>query len=159
MQFGESFHLPVTHRAAGMVVLNRAGDILLVRERGVSGQMGKAGLWHLPSGTVEPGENPQDAAVREAWEEAGIRVRLLKFLGALLGRFPDGVLVLRHAWLAEPTEGSVFRPVLRQEVAEVRYVSETEFLGLYAAGEIRMYHTKLFYEEALRERKKQKAEA
>lgn len=159
MQFGESLHVSVTRRAAGVVVLNGSGDILLVRERGVPGQMEKAGLWHIPSGTVEAGENPQDAATREAWEEAGIRVRLLKFLGALLGRFPDGALVLRHAWLAEPMQGSVFRPVLEQEVAEVRYVSEAEFGRLYAAGEIRMYHSKLFYEEALHERKKQQAEA
>lgn len=152
MQFDESLHVPVTHRAAGVVVLNGAGDILLVRERGVPGQMAKAGLWHIPSGTVESGENPQDTATREAWEEAGVRVRLLKFLGALLGRFPDGMLVLRHAWLAEAAEGSVFRPVLGQEVAEVRYVSKAEFGRLYAARQIRMYHTKLFYEEALRER-------
>lgn len=159
MQFGESLHVPVTHRAAGVVVLNGAGDILLVRERGLPGQMGKAGLWHIPSGTVESGENPQDTATREAWEEAGVRVRLHTFLGALLGRFPDGVLVLRHAWLAEPLEGSVFRPVLGHEVSEVRFVSEAEFATLYATGKIRMYHTKLFYEEALRVRAAMRQEA
>lgn len=58
MQFDESLHIPVPHRAAGVVVLNAAGEILLVRERGVPGQRQKAGLWHIPSGTVEAGENP-----------------------------------------------------------------------------------------------------
>ena len=39
-----------------------------------------AGL-QLVKGTVEPGEAPADAAVREMWEEAGIRVRVVRPLG------------------------------------------------------------------------------
>ncbi len=30
--------------------------------------------WDLPKGGAEPGEAPRDAAVREAWEEAGLRL-------------------------------------------------------------------------------------
>lgn len=151
MQYGPEFHTPITHRAAGVVLLNAAGDILLVRERGVTAQPSKAGLWHLPSGTVEPGENPQDAAVREASEEAGVRVRLLKFLAAYLGHFPDGTPVLRHAWLAEAEAGSPFQPQFGHEVTEVRFVSHPEFQALYDAGLVRMHHTRLFYEDARRE--------
>ncbi|MCD0171397.1 Nudix hydrolase [Deinococcus sp. 23YEL01] len=151
MQFGPELHTPISHRAAGVVILNASGDLLLVRENGVPGQRQKAGLWHIPSGTVEDGENPQDTAVREAWEEAGVRVRLLKFLAAYLGHFPDGVPVLRHAWLAEALPDSTFRPALPDEVTEVRFVSKAEFDALYDARLIRMHHTKLFYEDALRE--------
>ena len=152
MQFGPELHTPVSHRAAGVVILNAAGDLLMVQENSVPGQRQKAGLLHIPSGTVEDGENPQDTAVREAWEEAGVRVRLLKFLAAYLGHFPDGVPVLRHAWLAEALPDSTFRPALPDEVTEVRFVSKAEFDALYDAGLIRMHHTKLFYEDALRER-------
>lgn len=152
MQFGPELHTPVSHRAAGVVILNAAGDLLMVRENGVPGQRQKAGLWHIPSGTVEDGENPQDTAVREAWEEAGVRVRLLKFLAVYLGHFPDGVPVLRHAWLAEALPESTFRPALPDEVTEVRFVSKAEFDALYDAQLIRMHHTRLFYEDALRER-------
>ena len=152
MQFGPELHTPVTHRAAGVVVLNDAGDILLARENGVPGQRQKAGLWHIPSGTVEEGENPQDTAVREAWEEAGVRVRLLRFLAAYVGRFLDGEPVLRHAWLAEALPDSTFQPALPDEVTEVRFVPKAEFDALYEAGHIRMYHTRLFYEDALGER-------
>ncbi|WP_155297885.1 Nudix hydrolase [Deinococcus kurensis] len=148
MQFGPELHTPVEHRAAGVVVLNEADDILLVQER-----RGKeAGLWHIPSGTVEPGENPQDTAVREVWEEAGVRAGLLKFLAAYLGHFPDGEPVLRHAWLAEALPDSTFAPTLPDEVREVRFVPKAEFDALYGAGLIRMHHTKLFYGDALRER-------
>ena len=30
--------------------------------------------WDLPKGLVDPGESPRAAAVREAWEEAGLRI-------------------------------------------------------------------------------------
>lgn len=152
MQHDEKTHLHIGLKAAGVVILNAAGDILLVRERGVAGQMGKAGLWHIPSGTVEDGENPEDAAVREAHEETGLRVRLTRFVGAYLGRFPDGALVLRHVWLAEPLPGQTLRPAFAQEIAEARYVDRAAFEALYAAGNIRMFQTRLFYEDALRER-------
>ncbi|QLG09966.1 NUDIX domain-containing protein [Deinococcus sp. D7000] len=151
MQHGEKTHVDVELKAAGVVVLNAAGDILLVRERGTAGQMAKAGLWHIPSGTVEDGENPQDTAVREAFEETGLRVRLTRFVGAYLGRFPDGAFILRHVWLAEPLPGQTLRPTFAEEIAEARYVGQAEFDALYAAGKIRMYQTGLFYEDALRE--------
>jgi len=39
--------------------------------------------WDLPKGIAEPGEAPREAALREAWEEAGLRVpgELLADLG------------------------------------------------------------------------------
>ncbi|WP_034387027.1 Nudix hydrolase [Deinococcus sp. YIM 77859] len=151
MQHGEKTHIPVTLRASGVVILNGRGDILLVRELGTPGQMQKAGLWHIPSGSVEDGENPQDTAVREAYEETGLRVRLVKYLNTYLGRFPDGAHILRTVWLADPLPGQTLRPTFAHEVAEARYVSREEFGALYVAGQIRMYQTKLFYEDALRE--------
>lgn len=152
MQHDENTHVEVELKAAGVVVLNASGEILLVRELGTADQMEKAGLWHIPSGSVEDGENPEDAAVREAYEETGLRVTLRRFLGTYLGRFPDGVLILRHVWLAEPLPGQMLQPVFAHEVAEARYFSRAEIEVLYASGKLRMYQTTLFYADALRER-------
>ncbi|QFP78277.1 NUDIX domain-containing protein [Deinococcus sp. AJ005] len=152
VQHDENTHVEVELKAAGVVVLNAGGDILLVRELGTAGQMEKAGLWHIPSGSVEDGENPEAAAMREAFEETGLRVTLTRFLGAYLGRFPDGVFILRHVWLAEPLPGQTLQPVFAHEIAETRYVGRAEFDALYAAGRLRMYQTTLFYADALRER-------
>ncbi|RKO87965.1 NUDIX hydrolase domain-like protein, partial [Blyttiomyces helicus] len=37
--------------------------------------------WSLPKGGWELGETPEEAVLREAWEEAGIRGRIIKSLG------------------------------------------------------------------------------
>lgn len=33
-----------------------------------------AGMWEFPGGKIEPGETPAEAAVRECWEETGLKV-------------------------------------------------------------------------------------
>jgi ADP-ribose pyrophosphatase YjhB (NUDIX family) len=37
----------------------------------------KLGMWLPPGGHIEPNELPDDAAIREVWEETGVRARLI----------------------------------------------------------------------------------
>lgn len=39
------------------------------------------GVWVLPKGRIEPGESPEEAAVREVIEEAGVRAAIVAFVG------------------------------------------------------------------------------
>jgi 8-oxo-dGTP pyrophosphatase MutT (NUDIX family) len=48
----------------------------------VTSSNGKA--WIIPKGMIDPGHTPQEAALQEAWEEAGLRGELSP---APLGRF------------------------------------------------------------------------
>ncbi|HXQ58878.1 MAG TPA: NUDIX domain-containing protein [Acidimicrobiales bacterium] len=64
------------------------GRILLVRIIDTS-------QWALIGGTVEPDESPDDAAIREAQEEAGVRISLGPILGVIGGpefriSYPNG---------------------------------------------------------------------
>jgi NADH pyrophosphatase NudC (nudix superfamily) len=43
-----------------------------------------AGRWHVPSETVEEGESDEDALIRGIMEEAGIKVKVGKFIGSHL---------------------------------------------------------------------------
>jgi 8-oxo-dGTP pyrophosphatase MutT (NUDIX family) len=53
------------------------------------------GNWSTPGGLIEPDERPADAAVREAWEETGLVIRVERLLGVYGGpecivRYPNG---------------------------------------------------------------------
>lgn len=61
--------------AAAVIV--DAGRVLLVRRRVKEGSLS----WQFPSGEVEEGESPADAAIREAREETGLTVAGTKILG------------------------------------------------------------------------------
>jgi phosphatase NudJ len=67
-----------------LVVVRQDDRFLLVQER-KHGQ-----TWYLPAGRVEPGETLLQAALRETWEEAGLRIEL------------DGILRIEHT----PAPGS-----------------------------------------------------
>lgn len=41
-------------------------------------------IWELPSGGVEPSEEPKEALVREVYEESGLNVRVGVFVGYFL---------------------------------------------------------------------------
>ncbi len=58
---------------AGGVVFDPAGRVLLIRDRN--------GFWVFPKGHLDPGETPEQAAIREVWEETGIKAQILAPLG------------------------------------------------------------------------------
>lgn len=63
--------------AVGAVIRNAGGEIALVR-RAIEPGYGK---WVFPGGYVDRGEEPRAAAVREAREEANLRIRIDGLLG------------------------------------------------------------------------------
>lgn len=57
----------------GRIIVFRHGDDESLDESGIQ----------VPAGTIEPGELPADAALREAHEETGLHgLRLVRYLGA-----------------------------------------------------------------------------
>jgi 8-oxo-dGTP pyrophosphatase MutT (NUDIX family) len=55
-------------KAAGGIIKNTVGDILLIKRRG---------KWDMPKGKMDPGENHAQTAIREVEEECGIRCEIL----------------------------------------------------------------------------------
>ncbi len=79
--------------AATCVVMDESGRVLMQKRT-------DNGMWGLPGGGVDPGESVEAAAVREAMEETGVRVRAVGVMGVDSGRdrmqvvhYPDGNVV------------------------------------------------------------------
>src|SRR4030095_11246182 len=62
---------PLRRIAAYAVATDPDGRVLLVR---ASSRSGTPGVWSLPGGAVDHGENPNDTVVRETAAETGISV-------------------------------------------------------------------------------------
>lgn len=62
--------------AVDVIISSDAGVVLIKR-----GHDPYKGMWALPGGFVRYGEKVENAAVREAREETGLRVRLRKVVG------------------------------------------------------------------------------
>jgi len=94
--------LPLFLVSAG-VYLERDGKILIL-ERAAGAMIG---FWSLPSGLLDAGERPEDAARRELFEESGLRPAGPLTLIAATTFHVYGHDALRLVYAAEAAEGEV----------------------------------------------------
>ncbi len=83
-----------------------AAYALVVSERGLlatefSSRTAVPGMWGLPGGGIDPGENPAATVQREVYEETGQTIEILRFLDMQsdhwIGHSPTGVIEDFHA--------------------------------------------------------------
>ncbi len=78
-------------KVAVAVLVERGGEVLLVRRS----MNPKRGLWTLPAGFVDAGEDPVLAARRECLEETGLQVEITELLTVLFGQeHPRGAHII-----------------------------------------------------------------
>lgn len=65
--------------SAGLVMLNPKGELLLVHPGGPFFRKRDAGVWSVPKGLCEPGEDAFEAAKREFAEELGFTPRAAEY--------------------------------------------------------------------------------
>jgi ADP-ribose pyrophosphatase YjhB (NUDIX family) len=69
-------------KVAAAVLVEEESRVLLVRRANDPFR----GLWTLPAGFINGGEDPAEAAARECLEETGLSVRVLRVLDIISGR-------------------------------------------------------------------------
>lgn len=104
---------PVQRQRLASYALVVSGRGLLATE--FSERTAVPGLWSLPGGGIDPGENPAQTVQREVFEETGQRIEVLQFIDVQtdhwIGHSPSGVVedfhavrLIYHAVCPDPTD-------------------------------------------------------
>jgi mutator protein MutT len=90
-------------RAATVLIFNERKEVLAVSRKTDPNDLG------LPGGKVEPGESFEEAALREAWEEVGVKILKMRDVFNHPGRVHEvhTFLVEEHTFLVEDWAGMV----------------------------------------------------
>lgn len=113
--------MPILITAAGGIVSNEEGEILLIFRRG---------KWDLPKGKVDEGEAVPEAALREVKEETGLKDVVLGELIDTTVHFylQDNKEIEKEThWYAMTAHGSQnMTPQVEEDIDEIKWVSEHE---------------------------------
>jgi 8-oxo-dGTP diphosphatase len=83
--------------------------------------------WSLPKGKLDAGETFEDAALREVWEETGVRARLVRELPSVEYTVRERPKLVRY-WLMSVESDPGFTP--NDEVDSVRWLSPADAVEL-----------------------------
>jgi 8-oxo-dGTP pyrophosphatase MutT (NUDIX family) len=113
--------MPQTITAAGGIVTNEQGNILLMYRRG---------KWDLPKGKVDEGEQIPDAAVREVEEETGLtNVELGEFIGITTHFYihhNSEIEKETHWYAMKVSDEQRLVPQAEEDIEKLEWVSEHE---------------------------------
>ncbi|MFH1909764.1 MAG: NUDIX domain-containing protein [bacterium] len=112
------------------VVVERDGKFLLVQEKKTE----VYGKWNLPAGKAEVGLTLEENAIKEAKEETGYDVEIIRSVGIYHG---EGDRSVRFAYKAKITGGDISFD--KSEILEVRWFSYAELQKMDKDGEIRNF--------------------
>ena len=112
-----------TIRCVGAIVHDADGRLLLIRR----GQEPALGLWSLPGGRVEPGEDDATAVIREVAEETGLVVEAGTRVGSVVRDAPGGDLYEIHDYACTVTSGRV---EAADDAADAGWFAPGELAGL-----------------------------
>ena len=91
------------------------------------------GVWYLPGGIVERGEDPLTAAVRETREETALEVRDVRILRVWTYATPEGHDTVHATFLGSAPEGDV---ILSDEHTAFGWTTTTDYIARWCSEEL-----------------------
>jgi 8-oxo-dGTP pyrophosphatase MutT (NUDIX family) len=130
MQMTEEEWLKTIERADVVVacLLKKEDRYLLVQER----QPKAYGLWNLPAGHVDKGEELEEATIREAKEETGLDVSITEELAIYHESTKKAV---KHVYAAEIVGGDLIAP--NDEIMDIQWLTFDQIKSLNEGGKLR----------------------
>lgn len=127
------------HELGVAPIITSSLGILLVKER-------VGGRWTIPGGYAEMGEEVENATIREAKEETGLDLQVVRPLALCKGEVfsphqgrLDSYLVIQETRIL----GGVLGPLDTEEVAEARFATLDELRRLMASGQFHVTYPQL----------------
>ena len=109
-------------------LIKKDDKYLIIQER----QPKAYGLWNLPSGHVDIGEQIEAAAIREAKEETGFDVHLINEIALYHESAKQAV---KHVFSADIIGGSLMQP--DDEIMDIKWLSYDSVEDLQKDGKLR----------------------
>lgn len=103
------------------VILKQSGKYLLVQEQ----KPDVRGLWNWPAGKVDEGYTIEQTAVKEAKEECGFDVQLIREIGIWQKTEKEPA---KHAFVAEIISGTLQYP--KEEIMDAKWFTLEEMRGM-----------------------------
>ncbi|UJP08725.1 NUDIX domain-containing protein [Microbacterium sp. KUDC0406] len=122
------------HVGHALLLIPAVTAVIRDGERFLLARHADSGQWGLVGGSIEPGEHPADALVREVHEEIGTGIRVLGIVGVYGGEeltveYPNGDRVAYVTTAYSCTLTGAPRPDL-DEILEVAWFSRDEAVAL-----------------------------
>lgn len=134
---GRSHEVAIVRHAPSVVLLplTEDGRVILIRQYRASIDRE---MWEVPAGSVDPGESPDAAAVRECEEETGLvpgRIERIRGLYPTPGFCDEELIFYRVSDLRPPAPDSPHKPDDDEDIT-VRTVTVQEARTMVERGEI-----------------------
>lgn len=130
---------------AGCVIV-RDNKMLMVKEA----KKKCYGQWNFPAGHVDEGELITDAAIREAYEETGCKVKLTGVLPISTAVLDNNETLIAVSFTADIIEENI--KFDENEILDVKWI-DIEKVKNMTEQELRSYHRKIQYIKYLEDKK------
>jgi len=135
----------VTHNAVscGGIII-RHGKVLLLYKNHNGRYVG----WVLPKGSIEKGESLKQTALREVEEEAGVKAKIIKYVGATHYKFknPNGEINKIVHWFLMSVDSYYCKPQAEENFADAGFYKRHEAHHLLKYSDERQIMLKAFDE-------------
>lgn len=123
------------YKIAVVGVVEHNGQVLVGKK--VTAEHFLSDAWHIPGGSVKENETEEEALIREMWEEAGIKIKVNKFLDERV--FPNKNIRARW-YLCSPI---TYDLKAGDDLVDVKFIPKSKVMKICDSKAIKAWPTRV----------------